>query len=65
VFNCLFLFIPAKDLDDTKTIFDNQATNVVMVVMVDIVHKWEAWHKLPMTEIRNNNFGKCYYDSNI
>jgi hypothetical protein len=29
--HCLtVLFIPAKNLDDTKTIFDNQATNLVM-----------------------------------
>jgi hypothetical protein len=31
VFNCLFLFIPDTNLDDTKTIFDNQETNLAMV----------------------------------
>jgi hypothetical protein len=25
-----FIFIPSTNLDDTKTIFDNQATNLVM-----------------------------------
>jgi hypothetical protein len=30
VFNCLFLFIPAKNLDDTKTVFDEQSTNVLI-----------------------------------
>jgi hypothetical protein len=29
--NFLFISIPATNLDDTKTIFDNQATNLVMV----------------------------------
>jgi hypothetical protein len=27
VFNGLFLFIPATNLDDTKTIFNDQATS--------------------------------------
>jgi hypothetical protein len=29
-FNCLFIFIPATNLDDTKTIFDDEAENLVM-----------------------------------
>jgi hypothetical protein len=31
VFSWLFLFIPGTNLDDTKTIFDYQVTNLVMV----------------------------------
>jgi hypothetical protein len=31
VFDCSFLFIPATNLDDTKAIFDDQATNSVTV----------------------------------
>jgi hypothetical protein len=30
VLKCLFIFIPAKNLGDTKTIFDEHATNLVM-----------------------------------
>jgi hypothetical protein len=29
-----------------------------------MVHKWEVYAILPMTEIRNNNFDQSYYDSN-
>jgi hypothetical protein len=31
LFHCLLLFIPATNLDDTKTIFDDEATNLVMI----------------------------------
>jgi hypothetical protein len=50
VFKCLFLLIPATNFDDTKRMFDDHATNLVM-------------YDLPMTEIRNDNFGQSYYDS--
>jgi hypothetical protein len=63
-FECLIFFIPATNFDDTKSIFDIQATNLVMICMVNIFHKWELCVMLPMTEMRNNNFGKSYCDSN-
>jgi hypothetical protein len=48
LFDCLFLVIPATNLDDTKTIFDNEATNLLMV---NIVHKCEVCAILLMTKV--------------
>jgi hypothetical protein len=44
----MFLFIPSKNLNDTKTLFDKATTNLVMV---NIVHKWKVCAILPMTKI--------------
>jgi hypothetical protein len=35
--NCLFLFIPATDSYDTKTLFDGQAANLLIVNICSIV----------------------------
>jgi kynureninase len=47
LFVCLCLFIHATNFDDTKTIFDDEATNVVMVNICS----WVGSTILAMTEI--------------
>jgi hypothetical protein len=44
------LFIPATDLDDTKTIFDVQATNLVIVNICS--YELEVCAMLSMTKIK-------------
>jgi hypothetical protein len=57
MFYCLFLFIPATNLDDTKAIFDNHTTNLVMVNICSLVESMAH-----TSHDRNNNIGPNYYD---
>jgi hypothetical protein len=60
MFSFQFLFIPVTNLDDTKTIFDNQTTNLVMVIICLYVGS-----KTPMNEgyhLEVGHFHLCIED---
>jgi hypothetical protein len=59
MFNCFSLFIPDTNLNDTKTIFDDKATNLVII---NICSQLGSMCHTPHD--RNNNFGQNYYDCN-
>jgi hypothetical protein len=55
---CFISFLPQLWMIQKYLIMKQQNLGMMFV------HKWEGCHILPMTEIRNNNFGQSSNDSN-